>query len=389
VADLSKLAEKLNAFRGVESALAEYGRLLGKVEQINTMRASALQTAAIPRAIQEAFSDHISKADSVAKIMLASAGPLDVVSRSMARISEELTRMPRVVMPLPAIEQLRLPKIEHALKLPEIPKLALHAHIAEIRGLDLVSRAMQEVLRAEKLGNLIEPTAAIARELHSGLADLTNAYDTLFDRMTANALITLAPALSKSPAVEFFNHVDVLAATSISKSEPELERARSRERSLIEVDSADHVVVLLSAEFPELLQLLEGARTAWENRPPDWIRHFAISLRELLTKLLHELAPDEAVRSWSTSAADFHDGRPTRKARLRFLCEPVANGGFTDFVTKDIEAVSSLIDIFHQGTHSIGHSFPEVVLSTLKARMETAISYLLQIRVSTREGSSL
>src|SRR5205085_10139156 len=126
-----------------------------------------------------------------------------------------------------------------------------------------------------------------------------------------------------------------------------------------------------------LLRLREGARQALRSTNPDRVRHFATSLRELMTYVIHKLSPDEELRAWSTSAEDFFNHRPTRKARLRFIARKVAHGPFTDFVQKDIEATLAVFSLFHAGTHAINSELTEAQLTALQAKVESAIYFML------------
>ena len=72
-------------------------------------------------------------------------------------------------------------------------------------------------------------------------------------------------------------------------------------------------------------------------------------------------------------------GRPTRKARLLFICRNINNASFTTFVKKDVEATIAFIDIFQKGTHDIDPVFSPNHLMTIKSKAESTLKFLLEI----------
>jgi hypothetical protein len=148
-------------------------------------------------------------------------------------------------------------------------------------------------------------------------------------------------------------------------------------REEISEEIAEVLPVLLSKLNPKLLRLWEGATHARRSSNPDRIRHFATSLRELMTHVMHQLSPDEEIRGWSTSTTDFADNRPTRKARLRFIARDINHGPFTDFIEKDIQATLATFNLFHAGTHGIDSSLTEAQLAALQAKVESALYFMI------------
>lgn len=135
----------------------------------------------------------------------------------------------------------------------------------------------------------------------------------------------MPPRLSELPSVEFFNGADLLRSTSFpGEREDEFEGARQDAREEIADETGAALPGLLSEVNPELLRLWEGARQARSSSNPDRVRHFATSLRELLTHVMHQLSPDDELRAWSSSADDFANN--PRKARLRFIARGINHG---------------------------------------------------------------
>ena len=102
----------------------------------------------------------------------------------------------------------------------------------------------------------------------------------------------------------------------------------------------------------------KGAIEAFHSDNSDKVRHFSISIRELYTHLIYNLAPDEDIKKWTSDKGNYDDkGRPTRRARLLFICRNINNKPFNSFVKKDVDATLAFIDIFQKGTHGIDPVF--------------------------------
>lgn len=134
---------------------------------------------------------------------------------------------------------------------------------------------------------------------------------------------------------------------------------------------------------PDLLPLLRGARQAYASNNPDRMRHTITSSREVLTALLHRLAPDEEVKRWSTSADHFtKDGKLIRRARLLYICRSINHPPFSDYVQNDVATMLSVIDLMQRGTHHIGPPFTEEQLAALKAAIENMLRQILEIALA-------
>ena len=127
----------------------------------------------------------------------------------------------------------------------------------------------------------------------------------------------------------------------------------------------------------------KGAIEALHSNNADRIRHFVTSIRELYTHILQILAPDEQIKAWSNDPNHLFKGRPTRKARLYFICRNIATHPFSKFVDKDIDATLALMELFQIGTHVIDPKFSEKHLTTIKCKAETTIRFILEIHFAT------
>jgi hypothetical protein len=129
---------------------------------------------------------------------------------------------------------------------------------------------------------------------------------------------------------------------------------------------------------------LNGARHASRDPHPDSSRHCLISLRELFGHVLRTLAPDDEVEGWSSDESDFHDGRPTRGARLRFLYSRIEDPHLREFVEADVKATVKFADLLNKGTHQLASTYEPHQLQAVVARCEGLLLFLLSLQDSRR-----
>lgn len=224
-----------------------------------------------------------------------------------------------------------------------------------------------------------------AASVNGPLVSFSQSYGHLFEsfeRSQAN-FFALPPLLSRLPAVEFFNDADLLKAASTESEEDDEdadEDKRISARQEIRNETFDALDGLLYGFNPEFLKMREGARNALKSDNPDRIRHFTVSYRELFTHILHLLSPDDEVRGWTNNKEHFSNGRPTRKARMLYICRGINQEPFDDFVQKDIESALSVLNFFQQGTHQISCAYTQVQIAALEVRMEATLRFLLEIK---------
>ncbi|MDA8084063.1 MAG: hypothetical protein M0024_10445 [Nitrospiraceae bacterium] len=141
----------------------------------------------------------------------------------------------------------------------------------------------------------------------------------------------------------------------------------------------DSLEEMLGELDPGLVTAWRGAKHAMKGDNPDKFRHVTVSLRELLTHVLHKTAPDEEVMKWTSNPKHFLKDRPTRAARLLFICRGVNNGPFSDFMKKDVVSNLAFIDVFQKGTHGLNITFTEPQMKALFVRTEALLRFILTV----------
>jgi len=149
-----------------------------------------------------------------------------------------------------------------------------------------------------------------------------------------------------------------------------------------EVQSLQGDINLLRQSHPDLARMIKGARQALVETNIDRIRHVLVSLREGLTHLIHRYSPDRDVIKWvkdnSKSDELLHNGRPTRKARLLFICRKINYEPLEKFCEKDVQATLELINVF-QRVHESIPCLTNAQLRAIIAKTESVITFILRL----------
>lgn len=181
----------------------------------------------------------------------------------------------------------------------------------------------------------------------------------------------------------------VLDSFQIS-DETEAEPVFSEDQAVVETvsvieDETSTCIELLSDVDPELAQLYAGARSALRGTNPDKVRHFLISLRELWSHLLRKIAPDRNVRDWVPKDEEelLREGKPTRRARVLYVCRDLNDGALTKFVYSDTRAFVEFFSLFNQ-IHKLDPEFSDQQLHAIQLRSDSYLTYILQIRKESR-----
>jgi len=259
----------------------------------------------------------------------------------------------------------------------QLAELTLRRHTSEMLSFSLSAQSNIMELQSFRLGESILASESIQKSLLDGLEGISNTYNNLFNAISSHParIAEFSPVVTRHPPIELFRESRVLEEITVPTSERQLEpdsdvgvisEEKSLEDWLLEID-------------PRLNDLLRGAHEALTSNNPDRSRHVATSVRELFTHLIHIIAPDDGILKWTSKDEHFHQGRPTRRARLLYICRQIDFGELSDFVDDDVRAALTLVDALHSGTHDISSCFSERQLMVLLDRMESLILFLLRL----------
>ena len=129
---------------------------------------------------------------------------------------------------------------------------------------------------------------------------------------------------------------------------------------------------------PDWLVLLNGAEQSFLSKNPDKARHTITSLRELITQILHMYAPDNELKLKYTDQKYYHQGKPTRKARIEYILRTkYSSSALLDIVDKDIVAMLEMFNLFQKGTHSVVKTLSDKELKFILKRTKLLIEQLI------------
>ena len=231
------------------------------------------------------------------------------------------------------------------------------------------------------------------KHLHKSFYSSFLNFSISYSNLTASAkeIILEKPSsariISELPALEILNSVEVLETvsapeinTETNQIEDELEEEKESLKNEILEKREGIEKLLINIGSPDLVPMWQGAKSALNSTDnPDSARHCAVSLRELFTHVIHRLSPDDEIKKWNDDKELIHNGKPTRRARLLYICRSVNHDIFSDFIAKDVDAILEIVKLFQRGTHEVTIPFTHKQLIALQTRIESTINYLIEI----------
>ncbi len=227
-------------------------------------------------------------------------------------------------------------------------------------------------LEESSFGHMINASNMFSNDLEANFSKLTQSYREVIECIPSIAK-PYVPLVAKYCPIEYSLEMGVLECTSLESD---------KEPGAGELPSVDEVLVSFD---DRCLTLVNGAREALTSTNPDRARHVTTSLRELFRYVIHRLAPDDQVKKWSNDESHFHENRPTRRARLQYICRKVACDPLTEFIEDDVRAALTLMDLLHEGTHAVQSKLTDHQLAAIVQRMEYLILFLIKLDEKNRK----
>lgn len=253
--------------------------------------------------------------------------------------------------------------------------------LARSSELSILSEATLSGFQWNNVGQILKIEKERRARINDRFLSFSRSYSNLMKsfEIKTDWMKSYHPAIYSAPAIGYYTSSDLLS--SITVKEPKLELAEEEEivRTEIITETRSTLAGHLTRVDPNLNQLWEGAKAALNSDHPDHVRHMSVSLRELLTHVLHKLAPDDGIREWSSDPEHYKNERPTREARLEFICRYVNHDNFRPFFKKDFAALLEFLDLFQRGTHAVTVSYSEKQLEALMIKTETTIRFMIGI----------
>jgi len=223
---------------------------------------------------------------------------------------------------------------------------------------------------------LEQAAASASTRLLEGLRSLTLSSQLVWSEWGSEGRLPpeQSAILREAPTIELYAASSaataLMSAEEIDEPSAVIERIATR---------AVQIAPALKRVDPGLIMMYTGAIAVIGRPGPDHPRHFAVSLRELLTHLLHKLAPDDDLRTWDGARPeDFPNGRPTRQLRLRYIFRDVQNSAYAKFIDDDICRTLELMDVLNGGTHRLVNAADGRSLRLMLRRVEGVLAIILE-----------
>ena len=219
--------------------------------------------------------------------------------------------------------------------------------------------------------------------LESSIAHVAASYGGLAESLREISDITRLPAFVLPGATREIYTTSFALETLRPWDERDEDEAETEIQLVAEVElETSGCIALLQQVDPGLARPYIGARDALYGNNADRARHILSSLRELWNHLLRRLAPDESVAAWIpgiTNQKDLlHEGKPTRRARVLYVCRELNNDPLTDFLMHDTRALVKMIELFNR-VHELETALTDEQLRAIVLKTESWLMYLLQI----------
>ena len=221
--------------------------------------------------------------------------------------------------------------------------------------------------------------------LESSIAHAAASYGSLAESLREISDITRLPAFVLPGATREIYTTSFALETLRPWDERDEEEGETEIQLVAEAElETSGCIALLQQVDPGLARPYIGARDALYGNNTDRARHILSSLRELWYHLLRRLAPNDLVAAWIPGIANqkdlLHEGKPTRRARVLYVCRELNSDPLTDFLLHDTRALVKLIELFNR-VHELETELTDEQLRAIVLRTESWLMYLLQISV--------
>ena len=219
--------------------------------------------------------------------------------------------------------------------------------------------------------------------LESSIAHVAASYGNLAESLREISDITRLPAFVLPGATREIYTTSFALETLRPWDERDEDEAETEIQFVAEAElETSGCIALLQQVDPGLARPYIGARDALYGNNADRARHILSSLRELWNHLLRRLAPDDLVAAWIPGVSNqkdlLHDGKPTRRARVLYVCRELNNEPLTDFLMHDTRALVKLIELFNR-VHELETALTDEQLRAILLRTDSWLMYILQI----------
>ncbi len=238
------------------------------------------------------------------------------------------------------------------------------------------------VLEAYRHSNIVIPDYFLdLANINQPLIDFTNLLSTELEKLNYDyfnkpLFFDNIPSLLIAPIISGSAHFQVLK--NLNYIDVEFNEESEEEYYEIVDENCSNAEKKIEATNGDWLVLLHGAEQSLVSRNPDKVRHTITSLRELITQVLHKFAPDLDINRMFPDPKYYHDGKPTRRARIEYiLVTKYNNTSLVEIIDKDTSAILELFNLYQEGTHKIVTSLTDDELLFILKRTKLLIEQLI------------
>jgi Predicted pPIWI-associating nuclease len=255
----------------------------------------------------------------------------------------------------------------------------IESNLAKATELAILSEKSLYKFGTIEIGNLVNLSAKHRDMITNSSMSVFNSYSNLINSFSINPITyaEVEPSLNKIAPVSVYTTSNFLESITIDE---EFNEEDVKVKYEIQYENEFSLSSHLPLIDVGLFRMWQGAVQSLKSDNPEKSRHFITSIRELFTHVFHKLAPDEEINKWTSDSIHFANGKPTRKARMKYILRDVSSKPMEKMIEKEVEATLELINIFQQGTHSIQSNFMPNQLIAIKAKAETSLRFLLEIQ---------
>ena len=233
------------------------------------------------------------------------------------------------------------------------------------------------------ISNRFNIEMSVISALEGSIDHTTESYGRLANSLRDISDITQLPAFVLPGATrEIYNTGITLVSLSPSDKKDEDDTEKEIQLFAEAEFETPSCIDLLQQVDPELVRLYIGANQALSSNNADRARHILSSLRELCNHVLWRLAPGDLVSAWivrnKMKKELIHEGRPTRRARILYICREIDNEPLSEFLTYDTKAFVKLIKLFNR-VHELKPGLTDEQLRAIFHKTESLLKYMLQI----------
>ena len=235
----------------------------------------------------------------------------------------------------------------------------------------------------ESIGSRFQIEMPVISGLESSISHAAASYGSLSESMRHISDITRLPDFVMPGATRGIFTTSYALETLRPWDERDQEEAETQIQLVAEAElETSDCIALLQQVDPELARPYIGAREALYGNNADRARHILGSLRELWNHLLRRLASDESVIAWISGIDNqkdlLHEGNPTRRARILYVCRELNNDPLSEFLTHDTRALLKLLELFNR-VHELEAKLTNEQLRAILLKNDSWLMYILQI----------